>query len=89
VGTEGTQNYHLRYGLIGESQAVALTATHRTMDNDWRIWNQFDTTQTSVKHGLMLDGGSLESAISYAEANFQLPGAMNKTLYDQWKLRKA
>ncbi|MEI2782097.1 MAG: TonB-dependent receptor [Candidatus Competibacter sp.] len=84
VGTEGTQNYHLRYGLIGESQAVALTATHRAMDNDWRIWNQFDTTQTSIKHGLMLDGGSLESEISYAEANIQLPGAMDKTLYDQF-----
>lgn len=84
AGTEGTQNYHLRYGLIGESQAVALTATHRAMDNDWRIWNQFDTTQTSIKHGLMLDGGSLESEISYAEANIQLPGAMDKTLYDQF-----
>ena len=84
VGTEGTQNYHLRYGLIGESQAVALAATHRAMDNDWRIWNQFDTTQTSIKHGLMLDGGSLESEISYAEANIQLPGAMDKTLYDQF-----
>jgi iron complex outermembrane receptor protein len=84
VGTEGTQNYHLRYGVIGESQAVALTATHRAMDNDWRIWNQFDTTQTSIKHGLMLDGGSLESEISYAEANIQLPGAMDKTLYDQF-----
>lgn len=84
AGTEETQNYHLRYGLTGDNQAVALTATHRRMDNDWRIWNRFDTTQTSIKHGLMLDGGSLESEISYAEANIQLPGAMDKALYEQF-----
>ncbi|CDI02787.1 TonB-dependent receptor [Candidatus Competibacter denitrificans Run_A_D11] len=83
-GTQGTQNYHLRYGLTGERQAVALTATYRNMDNDWRIWNQFDTTQISLKHGLLLDGGSLESELSYAEANIQLPGAMDKTLYEQF-----
>lgn len=84
IGTEGTQNYHLRYGKTFSTQAVALTATHRRMDNDWRIWNQFDTTQTSLKHGLLLDGGSLESEISYAEANIRLPGAMDKALYDQF-----
>lgn len=84
LGSEGTQNYHLRYGKTGEQQALALTATHRNMDNDWRYWNAFDTTQTSLKHGLMLEGGSLESEISYAEANIQLPGAMDKTLYDRF-----
>ena len=84
LGTEGTQNYHLRYGKLFDNQAVALTATHRRMDNDWRIWNEFDTTQTSLKHGLLFDGGSLESEISYAEANMQLPGAMDKALYEQF-----
>ncbi|TCS73246.1 iron complex outermembrane receptor protein [Sulfuritortus calidifontis] len=84
VGSEGTQNYHLRYGKTGGQQALALTATHRKMDNDWRYWNQFDTTQTSLKHGLMLDGGTLESEVSYAEANMQLPGAMNQALYEQF-----
>ena len=84
VGTEGTLNSHLRYGRTGESQALALTATHRKQDNDWRAWNTFETTQTSLKHGLMLDGGSLESEISYAEADMQLPGSMDKALYDQF-----
>lgn len=84
LGTEGTENYHLRYGKTGESQALALTATHRKQDNGWRAWNRFETTQTSLKHGLMLDGGSLESEISYAEADMQLPGAMDKALYDQF-----
>ncbi len=79
LGTEGTENYHLRYGKTGERQALALTVTHRKQDNDWRIWNEFDTTQTSLKHGLILDGGSLESEISYSEANMQLPGVMDNT----------
>lgn len=84
VGTEGTLNAHVRYGKTGENQALALTATHREQDNGWRNWNTFDTTQTSLKHGLMLGGDILESEISYAEADMQLPGAMNKTLFDQF-----
>ncbi|MHB1427633.1 MAG: TonB-dependent receptor [Rhodocyclaceae bacterium] len=85
-GNEGTENYHLRYGgMVGDNQALALTATYRKMDNDWRYWNQFDTTQTSLKHGLILGNGDiLDSEISYAEANVQLPGAMDRPLFDQF-----
>lgn len=84
VGTEGTLNTHLRYGKTFDSQALALTATYREQDNDWRNWNQFDTTQVSLKHGLMLEKGTLESEVSWSEANMQLPGGMDKTLYDQF-----
>ncbi|NTV95485.1 MAG: TonB-dependent receptor [Thiobacillus sp.] len=84
VGTEGTLNTHLRYGKVFDNQALALTATYREQDNDWRYWNQFDTTQVSVKHGLILAKGTLESEISYSEANMQLPGGMDKTLYDEF-----
>lgn len=85
-GNGGTENYHLRYGrMVSDSQALALTATHRKMDNDWRAWNQFDTTQTSLKHGLILGAGdTLDSEISYSEANVQLPGAMDKALFDRF-----
>lgn len=85
-GNDNTRNVHLRYGgKVGEDQALALTATYRKMDNDWRAWNRFDTTQTSLKHGLILGGGDvLESEISYAEANVQLPGAMDRTLFDRF-----
>lgn len=84
LGTEGTQNAHLRYGKVFGDQALALTATYRKMDNDWRTWNAFDTGQMSLKHGLALENGTLESEVSYAEANMQLPGAMDKTLYQQF-----
>jgi iron complex outermembrane receptor protein len=85
-GNEGTENYHLRYGgMVSDNQALALTATYRKMDNDWRNWNQFDTTQTSLKHGLILGNGDvLDSEVSYAEANVQLPGAMDSTLFNQF-----
>ncbi len=85
-GNEDTQNYHLRYGgNVTGNQALAITATHRRMDNDWRWWNKFDTTQTSLKHGLILGTGDvIESELSYAEANVQLPGVMDRTLYDQF-----
>jgi iron complex outermembrane receptor protein len=84
LGSEGTANTHLRYGKVGEEHALALTATYREQDNDWRAWNRFDTTQLSLKHGLQLSRGTLESEASYSEANMQLPGAMDKTLYDQF-----
>jgi len=86
VGDYGTENYHIRYGgKIVDNQALAVTATHRKMDNDWRYRNEFDTTQTSLKHGVALGSGDvLESEISYAEANIQLPGAMDTTLYNQF-----
>lgn len=85
-GNEGTENYHLRYGgMVSDSQALALTATYRKMDNDWRYWNKFDTTQTSLKHGLILGSGDmLDSEVSYAEANVQLPGAMDRALFDRF-----
>lgn len=86
LGNMGTQNYHLRHGVVGEKHAFAVTATHRTMENDWRAWNEFDTTQVSLKHGWMLnDQDVLESELSYAEANMQLPGGMDATQFKSFR----
>lgn len=87
LGNQGTENYHLRYGgMIDDSQALAITLTRRVMDNDWRGWNRFDTTQSSLKHGMQLGDGALwESEISYSEANMQLPGAADAALFDKYK----
>ncbi|MGE5471892.1 MAG: TonB-dependent receptor [Bacteroidota bacterium] len=80
-GNQGAQNYHLRYGgMVSDNQALALTVSRREMTNDWRYWNQSDSTQASLKHGLILGGGDvLESEVSYSESNMQLPGAMDNT----------
>lgn len=85
-GTEGTENLHLRHGVVGNRHAFAVTATHRRMDNDWRTWNTFETTQTSLKHGWMLsDEDVLESELSYSEADMQLPGAMDAAMFEQFE----
>ena len=87
AGNLGTQNYHLRVGgMIDDRQALALTVTHREMDNDWRTWNHFETTQASLKHGIQLgDGDILESEMSYAESDMQLPGAVDDAMFQTFK----
>src|SRR5574343_1512218 len=87
AGNLGTQNYHLRVGgMIDDRQALALTVTHREMDNDWRTWNRFETTQASLKHGIQLgDGDILESEMSYAESDMQLPGAVDDAMFQTFK----
>lgn len=87
AGEEGTRNVHLRYGgMVNDSHALAATFSYREQKNYWRAWNDFDTTQLGIKHGLMMDGGAtLESEVSYSEANIQLPGGMNQALFDEYK----
>ncbi|QID19000.1 TonB-dependent receptor [Nitrogeniibacter mangrovi] len=86
LGTQDTESVHLRYGgMISTTQALALTVSHRNQDNDWRAWNSFATTQTSIKHGWLLsDNDTLESELSYAEADMQLPGSMDAALFNEY-----
>ena len=86
-GNEGARNYHLRYGgKISEKQALALTVSRRELESNWRAWNKFDITQTSLKHGLDLgEAGVLESEISYAESNVQLPGVIDRALFAEFR----
>ncbi len=84
-GNDDTKNLHLRYGKTFGEQALAFTGTYREMNNSWRAWNQFDTTQLSLKHGMLIgNDATWESELSYAEANVQLPGAMDATLFQQF-----
>jgi iron complex outermembrane receptor protein len=86
LGTQDTESYHLRYGgMVSDDQALAITVSHRNQDNDWRAWNSFSTTQTSIKHGwLISDDDILESELSYAEADMQLPGSMDAELFNAY-----
>lgn len=87
TGSEGAESYHLRYGdWLNDSNAFALTASRRVLDNGWRRWNRFDTNQISLKHGVMLEGeASLETEISYSEANLQLPNSMSEAQFVQYQ----
>lgn len=86
-GEWGAEDYHLRYGgKVNDNNALAITASRRVLDNDWRAHNNFDTNQLSLKHGLMLqDNSILESELSYSEANLELPGSMNRTQFEEFK----
>ncbi len=86
-GNDGAQSYNLRYsGEVNEDNSLALTVSRRVLDNDWRAWNQFDTNQVSLKHGVILEDGSpLETEISYSEANMQLPGSMSAEQFETFK----
>ncbi|MGE5546225.1 MAG: TonB-dependent receptor [Solirubrobacterales bacterium] len=86
-GNQGAENYHARVGgMVSDNQAVALTASRRAMDNDWRRWNNFETNQVSLKHGIMASGGgTLESELAWGNAFTQLPGSMNLTQFNQYR----
>lgn len=86
-GNQGAENYHLRYGgMVTDNQALAVTASRRVLDNEWRRWNNFETNQIGVKHGLLdSGGGTLESELSFGNSFTQLPGSMNKSQFYEYR----
>ncbi len=87
AGQFGTRNLHTRLsGDIDDSNAFAITASHRETDNSWRDWNKFDTQQASFKHGLILDNdATLESELSYTQADLQLPTKLTESEFETYK----
>lgn len=83
AGTSGTSNAHARVNtMLSDNDAVAVTVSRRAMENDWRRWNEFESTQAGVKHGHMFEnGGVWETEFSVSEVNMQLPGSMGDTEY--------
>lgn len=85
LGTQESMNLHLRASGTLKGNALALTASIRRQDNPWRLWNEFDSRQVSLKHGLPLgEAATLESELAYSSADLQLPGAMDGALYQQF-----
>lgn len=82
IGEEGLYNFNTRVGgAINDAGTdyLSTTLSHRRSKNDWREWNEFDTTQVSLKYGhLFEDDSSIESEFSYSEANLELAGSMNE-----------
>lgn len=86
AGEFGQQNLHGRLaGDINDNNAASLTASYRKSDNDWRDWNEFESKQLAFKHGFLLEnGGTLESELSYHEADVQLPGSMDDAEFERY-----
>lgn len=87
TGNNDTYNAHVRKGgtLLDGNQYYTITATHRRMDNDWRRWNEFDTSSLSLKHGWQHAAGTWETELSYSESDVQLPGSMNAEQFAAFK----
>ncbi|MCW8890687.1 MAG: TonB-dependent receptor, partial [Sedimenticola sp.] len=87
VGEDGRQNLHFRYSdELNDSNSILLTGSHRAADNSWRDWNNYDTQQLSLKHGLMLDSGAtLETELSYSQADMQLPGSITESEFETYR----
>lgn len=83
LGEQGSESYHLRYGgMVNAEQALALTVSRRAQENSWRQWNQSESDQISLKHGMMLGGSATwESELSHAAADLQRPGSMSEAQF--------
>lgn len=86
AGTAGTTNAHARVSsMAGDNDAFAMTLSRRAIKNQWRRWNEFESTQGSVKHGHIFENnGVLESEISFSNVNMQLPGTMSEAQYAEF-----
>ncbi len=87
----GVGNHKTRYGYLSWTDGIQdnlyyrFSLGRRQSDNSWRRWNEFETTQASLQTALILDDcTTLESTLSYTDANSQLPGKLNQEMYDRY-----
>ena len=86
-GNYDSRNYHFRYGgAIDDNNYVSITASHRETSNDWRDWNEFESTQASLKYGHIFEDDSMfEAELSYSEADIQLATSMTESEFELFK----
>jgi iron complex outermembrane receptor protein len=86
-GSFGTAKLNVKKSIqASDTDSFAINLSRRQSENSWRDWNQFDTTQFSVKHGHFFDDDSvLETEIAYTQANLQLPQSLSATEFESYK----
>lgn len=90
AGNRGARSLHARVAdTFGadEDQAVSGNYSQRALQNEWRRdWNEFDSKQLSLKYGTYLSGeGVVETELSYATVDLQLPGDMDDEQFATFK----
>ena len=87
AGTYGATNLHAKVGgQVAEDDYLSFTASRRTLTSDWREHNEYDSTNLSLKHGHLFDGGGKwMSELSYSKVNMEIPGTMDRTLFEEYK----
>lgn len=89
LGNYGALNVQAGYtGDIADTTYFNVNISRRQASNDWREWNEFDTTQFTLQPSWILGNGWVwENFISYTDADLQLPGSLVVTGHngiDQW-----
>ncbi|MDG6778728.1 TonB-dependent receptor [Thiomicrorhabdus sp. zzn3] len=87
IGSFNSLSFNAKKSLnAGENDSFAINLSRRQSNNDWRDWNEFDTTQFSLKHGHFFEDDSvLETEIAYTEANLQLPQSLSADEFEAYK----
>lgn len=81
-GSDNTQLYNVIFGTSLGKTSLTLNGSRRSTDS-WREWNQFSTSQGSLKVGHAFDDTtSLEATVSYTKADLQLPGTLTRAQFD-------
>lgn len=71
---------------LSDTDNISINLSHRQSDNGWRDWNEFDTSQFSIKHGHFFDDDSvIETEIAYTQANLQLPQSLSEAEFEAYK----
>ncbi|MGB6020176.1 MAG: TonB-dependent receptor [Sulfurimonadaceae bacterium] len=85
-GSFNTVNANIKASYaIDENDYVGVSVSRRQSDNDWREWNEFDTTQASLKYGhIFEDDSSIEAEFSFTDSNLQLPQSLRDSGFDAY-----
>lgn len=85
-GSFNTLNANIKASYaIDENNYVGVSISRRQSDNSWREWNEFDTTQASLKYGHVFeDDSSVEMEVSFSDANLQLPQSLSETGFEHY-----
>jgi len=86
-GTFDTLNLNLKDSrALDENDFVSVSISRRQSHNDWREWNEFDTTQASLKYGhIFEDDSTLQMEFAFTDANLQLPGSLDSDGFRHYK----
>lgn len=86
AGNHGKANANLFWSdNNGGGLFYNLSLSHREAKNDWRRWNEFSTNQVSVAPTWQLkDGSTLETRLVYSEADLQLPGSLDESMWEDY-----
>jgi len=87
IGSFDTLNLNLKVNHdIDEKNVASVTISRRQSHNSWREWNEFDTTQASLKYGHIFDDDSvLQAEFAFTDANLKLPQSLSQDGFNAYK----